>query len=78
MTEIVVEIPEEVDERTLTELKKEIESIVKFSLVRKLLLKKWNRTLSKSELTKKDALRLSKKVNKEAFKLWKEKGWILR
>jgi len=76
MAEIVVEVPEEIDEKTLTELKREIETIVKFSLVRELLLKKWDKLLCKSELTDKDALKLGRKVNKEALRLWKEKGWI--
>ncbi|ADC66573.1 hypothetical protein Ferp_2465 [Ferroglobus placidus DSM 10642] len=76
MVEIVIKMPEEIDEKLLAEIQEEIRRIVKLRLARELLLKEWDERFSRSELSDEECLELGKEVNRAALKIWKEKGWL--
>jgi hypothetical protein len=73
--EFSIEIPKS-STRTRKELIKNIKSFAKAEVIRFSLLEKWNRILSKSKLTERDAIRLGNLAKKDRFLTLKKMGVI--
>ncbi len=72
MAELVIKIPEiELDEKTKSELKEDIKSLIRLRLARKLLLKRLDKMLENSTLTDENCLLLGDKVKEGVAEEWK-------
>ena len=77
MGELVIKILGiELDEKTKSELKEDIKSVIRLRLVRELLLKRMDKMLENSTLTDEDCLLLGDKVKEGVADEWKRRGWL--
>ena len=77
MTKLVVEIPGvELDEKTMSELREDIRSVIRLRLARGLLLKRLDKMLENSTLTDEDCLILGEKAKEGVAEEWKRRGWL--
>lgn len=77
MAKLVVEVPGiELDEKTMSELKEDIRSMIRLRMARGMLLKRLDRLLENSTLTEEDCLILGEKVKEGVLEEWKSRGWL--
>ena len=77
MGELVIKIPGiELDEKTKSELRADIKSVIRLRLARELLLKRMDKMLENSTLTDEECLLLGDKVKEGVAEEWKRRGWL--
>ena len=77
MGELVIKIPGiELDEKTKSELREDIKSVIRLRLARELLLKRLDKMLENSTLTDEECLLLGNKVKEGVAEEWKRRGWL--
>ena len=77
MAELVIKIPGiELNEKTKSELKEDIKSVIRLRLAKELLLKRMDKMLANSTLTDEDCLLLSDKVKEGVADEWRRRGWL--
>ena len=77
MVELVIKIPGiELDEKTKSELREDIKSVIRLRQARELLLKRLDKMLENSTLTDEDCLLLGDKVKEGVVAEWKRRGWL--
>jgi hypothetical protein len=77
MAKLVVEIPEvKLDEKTMSELREDIKSVVRLRLAREKLLKRLDKMLEDSTLTDEDCLILGEEAKEGVAEEWKRRGWL--
>jgi len=77
MVELVIKIPGiELDEKTKSELKEDIKSVIRLRQARELLLKRLDKMLENSTLTDEDCLLRGDKVKEGVVAEWKRRGWL--
>ena len=77
MGEVVIKILGiELDEKTKSELREDIKSVIRLRLARELLLKRLDKMLENSTLTDEDCLLLGDKVKEGVAEEWKRRGWL--
>jgi len=77
MGEVVIKIPGiELDEKTKSELREDIKSVIRLRLARELLLKRMDKMLENSTLTDEECLLLGDKVKEGVAEEWKRRGWL--
>ena len=77
MVELVIKIPGiELDEKTKSELREDIKSVIRLRLARELLLKRMDKMLENSTLTDEECLLLGDKVKEGVAEEWKRRGWL--
>ena len=77
MGELVIKIPGiELDEKTKSELREDIKSVIRLRLARELLLKRMDKMLENSTLTDEECLLLGNKVKEGVAEEWKRRGWL--
>jgi len=77
MAELVVKVPGiELDEKTMSELKEDIRSVIRLRLARELLLKRLDKMMENSTLTDEDCLLLGDKAKEGVAEEWRRHGWL--
>ena len=77
MGEVVIKILGiELDEKTKSELREDIKSVIRLRLARELLLKRMDKMLENSTLTDEECLLLGNKVKEGVAEEWKRRGWL--
>jgi len=77
MGEVVIKILGiELDEKTKSELRADIKSVIRLRLARELLLKRMDKMLENSTLTDEECLLLGDKVKEGVAEEWKRRGWL--
>jgi hypothetical protein len=77
MVELVINLPDvKLSKKLLKELKADIDRTVRLRMARKMLLSEWDKRFSASTLTDEDSISLGRQANKQALKVWKDKGWL--
>ena len=77
MGEVVIKIRGiELDEKTKSELRADIKSVIRLRLARELLLKRMDKMLENSTLTDEECLLLGDKVKEGVAEEWKRRGWL--
>lgn len=77
MGEVVIKILGiELDEKTKSELREDIKSVIRLRLARELLLKRMDKMLENSTLTDEECLLLGDKVKEGVAEEWKRRGWL--
>ncbi|MEA2033740.1 MAG: hypothetical protein U9N41_09190 [Euryarchaeota archaeon] len=77
MGELVIKILGiELDEKTKSELREDIKSVIRLRLARELLLKRLDKMLENSTLTDEECLLLGDKVKESVAEEWKRRGWL--
>ena len=77
MVELVIKIPGiELDEKTKSELREDIKSVIRLRQARELLLKRLDKMLENSTLTDEDCLLLGDKVKEGVAEEWRRRGWL--
>ena len=77
MGELVIKILGiELDEKTKSELREDIKSVIRLRLARELLLKRMDKMLENSTLTDEECLLLGDKVKEGVAEEWKRRGWL--
>ena len=66
----------ELDEKTKSELREDIKSVIRLRLARELLLKRLDKMLENSTLTDEECLLLGDKVKEGVAEEWKRRGWL--
>ena len=77
MVELVINLPDvKLTKKLLKELKEDIDRTVRLRMARKMLLSEWDKRFSDSSLSEEDTMDLGRRANKQALKVWKDKGWL--
>lgn len=77
MVELVINLPDvKLTKKLLKELREDIDRTVRLRMAREMLLSEWDRRFSDSCLSEDDTMDMGRQVNKQALKVWKEKGWL--
>jgi len=77
MVELVINLPDvKLTKKLLKELKEDIDRTVRLRMARKMLLSEWDKRFSDSALSEEDIMDLGRRANKQALKVWKDKGWL--
>ncbi|HAB51148.1 MAG TPA: hypothetical protein DCE80_03065 [Ignavibacteriales bacterium] len=77
MAELIIEVPNvKLDEKTMSELREDIKSVVRLRLAKELLLKRLDEILKHSTLTEEECLLLGDKTKEGVAEEWKKKGWL--